>query len=89
MTTDGEMTLQKALEAARNSEGPVDDSIANYLERSVRELWAKLEAAPNSYLMSPDEFALFTYYRQRYTNTAVAESATRRFWNSYQAQGGR
>lgn len=86
--TDGDMNIQRALETARNSEGAVDPSIINYLDRSIRELWAKLEAAPESYLMSPDEFALFTYYRQRYSNTAVAESATRRFWDNYQAQGG-
>lgn len=87
-SADGDMTIQRALETARNSEGGVDPSIANFLSRAIRELWAKLEAAPDSYLMSRDEFALFTYYRQRYSNTRVAESAVRRFWDNYQAQGG-
>lgn len=82
-STDSVMTIQKALEIARNSESAVDPNIYAYLDRSVRELWAKLEAAPDSYLMDKDEFALFTYFRYNYSNSQVAESATRRFWDNY------
>jgi hypothetical protein len=81
--TDGDMSIQKALEIARNSEAAVDPNILAYLESSVRDLWAKLEAAPNTYLMDKDEFALFTYFRYNYSNSAVAESAVRRFWDNY------
>jgi len=77
------MSIRKALEIARESDGAVDLSIANFLYNSVRALWARLEAAPESYLMSSDEFALFTYYSQSYTNKGVAESAVRRFWDNY------
>jgi hypothetical protein len=87
-SADADMTIQKALDTVRNSEGGVDPSIVNFLDQSIRELWARLEAAPDSYLMSREEFALFTYYRQRYSNTRVAESAVRRFWDNYHSQAG-
>jgi len=79
-----DMTIQRALEIARNSEGSVDPNIADYLERAVSDLWANLEAAPDSYLMNKDEFALFTYFRYRFSNSEIAESAVRRFWDNYQ-----
>jgi hypothetical protein len=83
-STDSDMTIQQALEIARNSESAVDPNISAYLETSVRDLWAKLEAAPDSYLMDKDEFALFMYFRYNYSNSQVAESAIRRFWDNYQ-----
>jgi len=78
------MTIRQALEIARNSESGVDPNIYAYLANSVRALWAKLEAAPDSYLMDEDEFALFNYFRYHYSNSQVAESAIRRFWDNYQ-----
>lgn len=81
--TNNNMTIQRALEIARNSESAVDPNISAYLWSSVRDLWAKLEAAPDSYLMDKDEFALFTYFRYHYSNATVAESAIRRFWDNY------
>jgi len=85
---DAGMSIQRALEIARESDGVVDPSVTSFLYNSVRALWARLEAAPDSYLMSRDEFALFTYYSQSYTNRSVAESAVRRFWDSYRVQAG-
>jgi hypothetical protein len=77
------MSIRQALEIARNSESAVDPNISAYLWSSVCNLWAKLEAAPDSYLMDEDEFALFTYFRYNYSNSQVAQSATRRFWDNY------
>ena len=79
----GYLSLQTALDIARNSEGGVDSSINAYLERKLGELWARLQAQPHTYVFTKDEFALFNYYRQRFGNTDIATSAIRRFWDNY------
>ena len=82
--SDGYFTIQRALNIARNSESVVDPTASSYLERSLRDLWGRLEAAPDTYVLTKDEFALFNYFRHRFTASNVAQSAVQRFWDSYQ-----
>lgn len=81
---DGHFTIQRALEIARNSEGVVDPTVSSCLERSLREVWARLEANPDNYVLAKDEFALFNYFRHRFTNSNIAQRAVQRFWDNYQ-----
>lgn len=80
-----ELTIQKALDIARNTEGAVDQSVTSYLEGKLRNIWIQIEAHPETYILSKDEFALFNFYRQRATSSALAQSAIRRFWDNYTA----
>ena len=80
---DGYLTIQRALDIARNSEGGVDPTISSYLERVLREVWARLHAQPNTYIFSKDEFALFNYYRARFQSSDIAQRAVQRFWDHY------
>jgi hypothetical protein len=80
-----ELTIQKALDIARNTEGPVDPAVTAYLERKLREIWVHIEAEPETYILSKDEFALFNFYRQRATSSTLAQAAIRRFWDNYTA----
>lgn len=80
---DGYFTIQRALEIARNSEGVVDPTVSSCLERSLRGLWARLEADPDNYIFTKDEFALFNYFRHRFTNSNTAQRAVQRFWDHY------
>jgi hypothetical protein len=79
----GYLSIQRALEIARNSEGGVDPVIVSYLEKAIQEVWARLHANPN-YILTKDEFSLFTYYRARFQNSEVARRAVQRFWDYYQ-----
>jgi len=81
---DGYLTIQRALDIARNSEGGVDPVISSYLDRAVREVWARLHAQPNTYILSKDEFALFNYFRARYQSSDITQRAVQRFWDHYQ-----
>jgi hypothetical protein len=81
---DGYFTIQRALDIARNSEGVVDPTISSYLERALRDVWTRLEAAPESYILTKDEFALFNFFRHRFTTSNVAQGAVQRFWDNYQ-----
>lgn len=82
---NGTFTIQRALDIARNSEGYVDPTIHQYLERALQDVWTRLHQAPDTYLFSRDEFALFNYYRARFASSDVAQRAVRRFWDNYHA----
>jgi len=80
------LTLQRALDIARNCDGGVvDDTVTAFLENKIGELWARLQAQPTTYVFTKDEFALFNYYRSRYESSPIAQSATKRFWDNYNA----
>lgn len=81
---DGHFTIQRALDIARNSEGVVDPTVSSCLERSLRDVWARVEANPENYILTKDEFALFNYFRHRFTNSSTAQRAVQRFWDNYQ-----
>lgn len=84
----GYLTIPRALELARNTEGGVDPNIKSYLEKALIEVWARLQAQPDSYVLSRDEFALFNYYRRRFEGSEVAQRAIQRFWDHYHGHTG-
>ncbi|KAJ5370144.1 uncharacterized protein N7496_006236 [Penicillium cataractarum] len=77
--------IRQALERARNCEdGTVDPQTTAILEAAITELWTRIQADPDSYVLNPDEFALFNYFLERYRGSTVAQRAVARFWNNYQ-----
>lgn len=85
----GQLNIQTALDIARNSQGDVEPTISAYLEYSLQVVWSKLISSPEAYILTKDEFALFNYFRPRFTNSDLAQTAIRRFWEHYQGAGGR
>jgi hypothetical protein len=81
-----DLTIQKALDVARNSEEPIDPTLLEFLEGQLREIWDHIEAEPESYILNKDEFALFNFYRHRAPSSVLAQAAVRRFWDSYTGQ---
>ncbi|KAI9688479.1 MAG: hypothetical protein M1822_001428 [Bathelium mastoideum] len=88
----GVLTLQRALDIARNSEGSLDPTISNYLESQLANIWARILQQPDSYLMNKDELSLFNYYRARFDrnprDSAISRAAIDRFWRHYHAANG-
>lgn len=84
--------LFQTLELVRNSEeGQAPASAVAMLERVIGELWQRILALPDSYLMSGDEFAVFNYYRARFSqgaDEAIAKKATDRFWHNHRSVDG-
>lgn len=77
--------IRQALERARNCEdGTVDAQTAALLETAIAELWSRIQAEPDSYILNSDEFALFNYFLGRYRGSNIAQRAVARFWNNYQ-----
>ncbi|KAF2745744.1 hypothetical protein M011DRAFT_405902 [Sporormia fimetaria CBS 119925] len=79
----GLITLAKAVYIAQNSEGGVDQRLAQYLERKLAEVWTKLQARPDTYILPADEFALFNYYKARFGDSELVRNATKRYWDNY------
>lgn len=83
-----QISVSKALELVRNSEtGEVHPSVDQTLERAIHTLWLRIQARPDSYVMTKDEFAVFNYFRARYTGNETARKAVGRFWNNHKGDG--
>ncbi|OJJ83297.1 uncharacterized protein ASPGLDRAFT_36076 [Aspergillus glaucus CBS 516.65] len=76
--------VRKALEIARDSaDGHIEPKANEVLETAIADLRRKLEAQPDSYVLSGDEFALFNFYRRSKFNDSpvaqkIAQKATER-----------
>ena len=78
--------VTQALEIARESpDGAADPTISNILEGALSHLWAKVQAAPDAYIMTKDEFSLFNFYQHRFVGDKVAVMARRRYWDNASA----
>jgi hypothetical protein len=75
--------VTQALEIARESpDGAADPTISNILEGALSHLWSKVQAAPEAYIMSKDEFSLFNFYQHRFEGDQMAVMARRRYWDN-------
>ncbi|KAJ4994283.1 peptide-n4-(n-acetyl-beta-glucosaminyl)asparagine amidase a [Stagonosporopsis vannaccii] len=81
----GQLSLGQAVHIAQNSDGGVDQRLAQFLERRLADVWAKLNAQPTSYILPADEFALLNYYRPRFGDNVIVKDATKRFWDNHKA----
>lgn len=78
--------VTQALEIARESpDGAADPTISNILEGALSSLWARVQAAPDAYVMSRDEFSLFNFYQHRFAGDQMAVLARRRYWDNVSA----
>jgi hypothetical protein len=84
-TPDAE-SVRRALESARNSEdGRVNPEASTLLEVAIEELWRKIQARPDTYVLTRDEFSLFNYFlRERFRDSPIARSAVERYWRAVQ-----
>ena len=81
------LTLAKALEIAKeNQNGPVPPPVTAMLEKKISDIWRRIMAQPNTYVLSQEEFSVFNYYRSRYDNNRVAQDAVARFWSHYKGE---
>lgn len=81
--TDGiaGLTYQRALDIARNTEGTLNPEVAAYLDQACVDISNRINAEPDSYILTKDEFAVFNFYRSRFSGV-VAEAAVERFWRN-------
>ena len=87
--TLNQLSVQEALEIVRNSEERhMDQAALTVIERALAQVWARIQAQPNSYVMTKDEFAVFNYNRNRFLSSDVAQRAVARFWDQFRESNG-
>lgn len=80
----GHLSIAGALELVRNNEeGPIPARAISVLERSMTEIWRRIQAQPSTYLLTKDEFSVLNYYRDRYKDYPQAQEAIARFWQHF------
>jgi len=83
-TTPSQAGITRLLALVRDNEtGNNPASVMETLEQAIGLLWSRIQAASDSFVMTKEEFALFNYYRARFTNSPVAKGAVERFWDSF------
>ena len=89
----GNPNFIQALNIVRNSDhGQAPEYAVRIIENAMRELWQRVRANPDSYVMNKDEFALYNYFQDRYkagTDGTLAQKATARYWNHQHGTNGR
>jgi hypothetical protein len=79
-------SVAQALEIARESpDGASDPTISKILEAALSQIWGKVQAQPDSYIMTRDEFAVFNFFQHRFTGDKTAVSARKRYWDNFRA----
>ena len=75
--------VAQALEIARESpDGAKDPVVSSILEGALGQIWSRVQAQPDSYVMSRDEFAVFNFFQHRFAGNKVAIAARRRYWDT-------
>ncbi|ROT34465.1 hypothetical protein SODALDRAFT_331574 [Sodiomyces alkalinus F11] len=79
--------VARALQTVRENPDNAYPELVHILNEAVSSLWSRLLAAPDTYIMTPDEFALFNYFQHRTLDAHVAREARRRYWDNHSAPG--
>ncbi|KAM5352361.1 hypothetical protein ACJ41O_005084 [Fusarium nematophilum] len=84
--TQQDASVAQALEIARESpDGSSDPTISKILEAALAQIWAKVQAQPDSYVMTRDEFAVFNFFQHRFSGDKTAVNARKRYWDNTRA----
>lgn len=77
-------TVIDALEIARDSpDGARDPVISGILESALTQLWDRITAQPETYVMTTGEFGLFNFFQHRFMGNKLAFAARKNFWADY------
>lgn len=80
----GTLDIQRALDIARNTEGDLDPTVSTFLESEIAQLWSRIQARPNEYVLTKDEFAVFNFFVARFNGSDTAEKAIARYWRTHE-----
>lgn len=83
------LTASQALEIARDNEEEIQDPIvSSTLENAIGSIWRKIEGAPETYILTRDEFAVFNYFQARFAGQPLAVAARKRYWDHLSVSNG-
>ena len=77
-------SVAQALEIAReSSDGASDPTISRILENAISNIWTKIMARPEGYIMTREEFSVFNFFQHRFESHEVAIAARKRYWDNF------
>lgn len=88
-SSNNQMSIKDALQIAKNSTQTTPTTIqANQrLEGAKIDILRSLQAQPNSYVMSREQFSVLNYFHERYKSNELVTQAIARFWRNYTVGG--
>jgi hypothetical protein len=88
MSRADDSTIRRYLEMAREETyGAVSQSVMDTLRAKFNDIWRKIVAAPNTYVMDKLEFSVFNYFNGEAPDRALAQRATERHWKNVGVDG--
>ena len=80
-STANQLTVPEAIEIYKQHQhGENDLGVNSFLAGKAHEIWQKIQAQPLAYVLTREEFAVFTCYRGVFGDDEVERQAIRRFW---------
>jgi len=78
------ITIAHALEIARDyhPDQGRDPQIVQILDEAVAQICGKLQAEPQSYVLTQLEFAVFNFFQHLFVGEPIAVAARKRYWDS-------
>ncbi|KAK3182111.1 hypothetical protein K4F52_006676 [Lecanicillium sp. MT-2017a] len=78
--------VTQALEIARESpDGAQDPTVFKMLDQALAHIWSKVQAQPDDYVMTRDEFSVFNYFQHRFVGDKTAIACRKRYWDNLKA----
>jgi len=77
------LTVSESLKKAKGAEDSHEVSI--FLEGELQSVYRRIEAQPDRYIMSKEEYSVLNYFKDRWGNNHLCQQAVFRFWKEYEA----
>ena len=81
LTVPEALNIVKRYEHGEIDEATIDPAVTKFLARAADDIWRRIQAQPSSYVLTREEFAVFTYYRDGFEDDKNVQQAIVRFWN--------
>ena len=83
-STTSQLTVSEAIDIVKQHQhGQIDPGVTSFLAGRAHEIWQRIQAQPLDYVLTREEFAIFTYYRGVFGDDEVVQQAIRRFWGQF------
>ena len=77
-----QFTVPEAINIVKqHRHGEIDPDVTSVLARTANDIWQRLKAQPSTYVLTKEEFAVFTYCRGVFGDDEIVQQAIARFWN--------
>ena len=89
MSEPDQATIQRAIIIAQNATNDnLDLRTREVLELALRAIWRRIQAQPDTYVLTNLEVRVFNYHQSLFRGDDVARRAIARYWANTHGMGG-